>query len=184
MTCWPASAVSVRLPPRIRRARSPMKSLWSGCGDCGSFGSCPPPGSASATRAPNPGRAQVPRPTGPFPAGDSEPSRPPQQGTGTPRPGLGALGCPRRGAGVGWGVRSGPASAGRSARGVHQSRRALRMHRCRQAGESGRRACRLRRRIRACECALCRRRTGPQNMHDGHVARPGDARSRSTRVTH
>ena len=25
---------------------------------------------------------------------------------------------------------------------------------------------------------------GPQNMHDGHVARPGDARSRSTRVTH
>ena len=67
-----------------------MKSSWSGCGDCESFGSRPTPGSASATRAPGPGRAQVPRPTGPFPAGGSEPSRPPLQGTGTPRPGLGA----------------------------------------------------------------------------------------------
>jgi hypothetical protein len=90
MTCWPASAVSVRLPPRTRQARSPMKSSWSGCGDCESFGSRPTPGSASTTRAPSPGRAQVPRPIGPFPAGGSNHPARRCKGTGTPRSGLGA----------------------------------------------------------------------------------------------
>jgi hypothetical protein len=47
--------------------------------------------SLKSMRAPSPGRAQVPRPIRPFPVSGSEPSRPPLQGTGTPRPGLGAL---------------------------------------------------------------------------------------------
>src|SRR5438445_674433 len=47
--------------------------------------------SLTSMRAPSPGRAQDPRPIRPFPVSGSEPSRPPLQGTGTPRPGLGAL---------------------------------------------------------------------------------------------
>jgi hypothetical protein len=47
--------------------------------------------SLKSMRAPSPGRAQVPRLIRPFPVSGSEPSRPPLQGTGTPRPGLGAL---------------------------------------------------------------------------------------------
>ena len=47
--------------------------------------------SLTSMRAPSPGRAQDPRPIRPFPVSGSEPSRPPLQGAGTPRPGLGAL---------------------------------------------------------------------------------------------
>ena len=47
--------------------------------------------SLTSMRAPSPGRAQDPRPIRPFPVSGSEPTRPPLQGTGTPRPGLGAL---------------------------------------------------------------------------------------------
>src|SRR5437879_433594 len=158
-----------------------MKSSWSGCGDCGSFGSCPPPGSASATRAPSPGRARVPRPTGPFPAGGSEPSRPPLQGTGTPRPGPGALDCLRRGAGMDWGSPLRP----RFGRKWHT--------RCSPV-EGGRSECIDAVRLANPEdvlvgCADGFERVdvlvvdvvrGPQNMHDGHVARPGNTRSRST----
>src|SRR5882672_1557657 len=149
-----------------------MKSPWSGCGDCESFGSRPSPGSVSAPRAPSPGRAQVPRPIGPFPAGGSEPSRPPLQGTGTPRPGPGALGCLRPGAGMGWGSPLRP----RFGRTQHT--------RCSPV-EGGRSECIGAVRLANPEdvlvgCADGFERVnvlfvdvvrGPQNMHDGNVGR-------------
>ena len=173
MTCCPASAVSARFLPATR-GNAPARSWrrgWAGLPGRQCKLSHPRRHDFDL-RAPSPGRAQVPRPTGPFPAGGSEPSRPPLQGTGTPRPGLGALGCLRRGAGMDRGSPLRP----RSGRAQHT--------RCSPV-EGGRSECIGAVRLSNPEdvlvgCADGFERVnvllvdvvrGPQNMHDGNVGR-------------
>ena len=78
-----------------------MKSSWSGCGDCESFRSCPPPGSASATRAPSPGERRFHGQLGHFPSAAVNHPAPRYKGPELLAPG--ALGRLRRGARVDWG---------------------------------------------------------------------------------
>ena len=73
-TCFPASAASVRAPPRSWRETTTARSSLPGCGGSHHPRSQASRRSVTTTRAPSPGRAQVPRPIRPFPGGGCRPS--------------------------------------------------------------------------------------------------------------